>query len=66
MEWLNDLLFVFNEGNISKFEAMKPQWSTQGDLLTKENQLREKIRLLCLMEVSILFNIYGNLHDSVA
>ncbi|XP_071528008.1 26S proteasome non-ATPase regulatory subunit 13 [Panulirus ornatus] len=51
-EWLMDLLLAFNQGNISKFEAMKPQWSTQPDLLAKENQLREKIRLLCLMEMT--------------
>ncbi|XP_042878477.1 26S proteasome non-ATPase regulatory subunit 13-like [Penaeus japonicus] len=51
-EWLLDLLLAFNQGNISKFETMKPQWSTQPDLLNKENQLREKIRLLCLMEMT--------------
>ncbi|KAG7163682.1 26S proteasome non-ATPase regulatory subunit 13-like [Homarus americanus] len=51
-EWLLELLFAFNQGNISKFETMKPQWSTQPDLLAKENQLREKIRLLCLMEMT--------------
>jgi len=51
-EWLLDLLFAFNEGNIAKFESMKAQWSTQPDLLTKENHLREKIRLLCLMEMT--------------
>lgn len=51
-EWLRDLLLAFNEGNIDKFEAMKSQWSTQPDLLAKENQLREKIRLLCLMEMT--------------
>ena len=52
-EWLRDLLLAFNEGHINKFEAMKAQWSTQPDLLAKENQLREKIRLLCLMEVCV-------------
>ncbi|CAL4247727.1 unnamed protein product, partial [Meganyctiphanes norvegica] len=51
-EWLLDLLYAFNEGNITKFESMKTQWSTQPDLLTKENHLREKIRLLCLMEMT--------------
>lgn len=60
-EWLMELLLTFNQGSISKFEAMKPQWSTQPDLLTKENQLREKIRLLCLMEVkfqALLLRVY--------
>ncbi|XP_068211143.1 26S proteasome non-ATPase regulatory subunit 13 [Palaemon carinicauda] len=51
-EWLLELLLVFNQGNIRKFESMRPQWSTQLDLVTKENQLREKIRLLCLMEMT--------------
>lgn len=57
-EWLRDLLLAFNEGNINKFEAMKSQWSTQPDLLTKENQLREKIRLLCLMEMTFQRKAY--------
>ncbi|KAK7068032.1 26S proteasome non-ATPase regulatory subunit 13 [Halocaridina rubra] len=51
-DWLLELLYVFNQGNISKFESMRPQWSTQMDLLAKESQLREKIRLLCLMEMT--------------
>lgn len=57
MEWLMELLYTFNEGNISKFEAMKTQWSTQPDLVAQEMQLREKIRLLCLMEVNASFFI---------
>ncbi|MCL4122953.1 UNVERIFIED_CONTAM: hypothetical protein GTU68_019477 [Idotea baltica] len=51
-EWLMALLLAFNEGNIAKFEAMRAQWSTQADLVAKEIQLREKIRLLCLMEMT--------------
>lgn len=56
-EWLMELLYAFNEGNLSKFESMRTQWSTQPDLVAKEIQLREKIRLLCLMEVGS-FNIF--------
>ncbi|KAB7508169.1 26S proteasome non-ATPase regulatory subunit 13 [Armadillidium nasatum] len=51
-EWLMELLYAFNEGNLSKFESMRTQWSTQPDLVAKEIQLREKIRLLCLMEMT--------------
>ncbi|KAF2368925.1 Proteasome component (PCI) domain [Trinorchestia longiramus] len=52
MEWLMRLLLAFNAGDINTFESMKPLWSTQPDLLTKEIELREKIRLLCLMEMT--------------
>uniref|UniRef100_A0A2P2HY97 26S proteasome non-ATPase regulatory subunit 13 n=1 Tax=Hirondellea gigas TaxID=1518452 RepID=A0A2P2HY97_9CRUS len=51
-EWLMELLLAFNAGNISIFERMRAQWSTQPDLLAKEMELREKIRLLCLMEMT--------------
>lgn len=52
-EWLMKLLLAFNAGDINTFERMAPQWHTQPDLLAKEIELREKIRLLCLMEVSL-------------
>ncbi|XP_076054703.1 regulatory particle non-ATPase 9 [Oratosquilla oratoria] len=55
-EWLIELLYVYNGGNIQKFESMKPQWSTQPDLLARENKMREKIRLLCLMEMTFKRN----------
>lgn len=51
-DWLLQLLFAFNAGDIATFESMKTQWSSQPDLLAKETQLREKIRLLCLMEMT--------------
>merc|ERR1719239_332348 len=51
-EWLMDLLFSFNCGDINAFEKMAPQWKTQPDLRSQETQLREKIRLLCLMEMT--------------
>ncbi|KAA0187508.1 hypothetical protein HAZT_HAZT001124 [Hyalella azteca] len=52
LEWLMRLLLAFNAGNINEFESMKPLWSSQPDLLAKEIELREKIRLLCLMEMT--------------
>ncbi|XP_019872657.2 26S proteasome non-ATPase regulatory subunit 13 [Aethina tumida] len=50
--WLVELLFAFNSGNINKFEQMKPQWSSIADLGAQELFLRQKISLLCLMEMT--------------
>jgi 26S proteasome regulatory subunit N9 len=50
--WLVELLFAFNTGDIAKFEKMKPQWETVPDLAAQEIKLRQKISLLCLMEVT--------------
>lgn len=49
--WLVDLLFAFNSGDLGKYEAMRPQWSSIADLSAQELFLRQKISLLCLMEV---------------
>ncbi|KAF4533371.1 hypothetical protein B566_EDAN002769 [Ephemera danica] len=50
--WLKKLLFAFNEGNIAELERMRPQWEEIPDLKTHQNILREKISLLCLMEMT--------------
>lgn len=55
--WLIELLYAFNSGNINKFESMKPQWSRIADLAAKELFLRQKISLLCLMEVFTIISI---------
>lgn len=49
--WLVELLYAFNSGDITKFETMKAKWSTVADLAAQELFLRQKISLLCLMEV---------------
>lgn len=49
--WLTELLYAFNSGDIGKFEALKTQWSEIPDLRAQELKLRQKISLLCLMEV---------------
>lgn len=49
--WLVELLNAFNSGNINKYEAMRPQWTSIADLAAQELFLRQKISLLCLMEV---------------
>lgn len=51
-EWLIELLQAFNSGDIGKFEQMKPTWSKINDLLVQEVKLRQKISLLCLMEMT--------------
>ncbi|KAK4294755.1 hypothetical protein Pmani_032638 [Petrolisthes manimaculis] len=51
--WLLELLITFNQGDINKFESSKQKWSSQPDLLARETHLREKIRLLCLMEMTL-------------
>ncbi|XP_061392288.1 26S proteasome non-ATPase regulatory subunit 13 [Musca vetustissima] len=51
-EWLVELLNAFNTGDIKKFNEMKPTWSKIPDLLAHEIKLRQKISLLCLMEMT--------------
>ncbi|CAH0390189.1 unnamed protein product [Bemisia tabaci] len=50
--WLVELLYAFNAGDIAKFEKMKPKWSSIPDIATQEIKLRQKISLLCLMEMA--------------
>jgi len=57
-EWLVKILMAFNSGDLATFEAMSPKWKSQPDLLAKEVQLREKIRLLCLMEMAFKRNAF--------
>lgn len=51
-EWLIDLLFAFNSGDLAKFELLRPQWQKQADLNRNYKSLRQKISLLCLMELT--------------
>lgn len=50
--WVIDLLEAFNSGDLAKYEALQPQWSTQPDLVTHALELRKKITLMCLMEMT--------------
>ncbi|XP_071134795.1 26S proteasome non-ATPase regulatory subunit 13-like [Mytilus edulis] len=50
--WLVDLLFAFNSGNIPRFDELKKSWTTQPDLAANEIPMRQKISLLCLMEMT--------------
>lgn len=51
-EWLVNLLYAFNSGNISRFEELKKHWGAQPDLAASEIPMRQKISLLCLMEMT--------------
>lgn len=50
--WLVELLNAFNNGDITKFAKMKPQWASIPDIAVQEHKLRQKISLLCLMEMT--------------
>lgn len=50
--WLVDLLYTFNSGNLPEYERLRPHWSSQVDLAANELHLRQKISLLCLMEMT--------------
>lgn len=50
--WLIDLLQAFNAGDIAALEKLKPKWSKVADLAAQELKLRQKISLLCLMEMT--------------
>ncbi|CAD5118229.1 DgyrCDS6951 [Dimorphilus gyrociliatus] len=50
--WLVQLLFAFNSGNISQYQDLKVHWSKQPDLNVNEKYMRQKISLLCLMEMT--------------
>ncbi|CAG0919689.1 unnamed protein product [Notodromas monacha] len=51
-EWVIDLLYAFNSGSLETFEKLKPKWSQQPDLASKTISLKQKICLLCLMEMT--------------
>jgi len=51
-DWLTELLFAFNYGDVAKFRQLKPKWATQPDLAANETLLFEKVCLLCLMEMT--------------
>ena len=55
--WLYELLIAFNSGDLAQFMALRPQWTKQPDLASEEVRLRQKISLLCLMELT--FNSNG-------
>lgn len=51
-KWLVELLFVFNSGDLKRFQSLEEKWATQPDLRSHQLPLRQKISLLCLMEMT--------------
>ncbi|XP_043219593.1 26S proteasome non-ATPase regulatory subunit 13-like isoform X2 [Amphibalanus amphitrite] len=50
--WLVELLLAFNTGDIATMERLRPQWEQQADLKARQLELRQKISLLALMEMT--------------
>ncbi|MBN3303334.1 PSD13 ATPase, partial [Amia calva] len=50
-QWLIDTLYAFNSGNVEHFLILKDCWGSQTDLAANESKLKEKLHLLCLMEM---------------
>lgn len=50
-QWLINLLQAFNVGDVEKYESLKATWQVQPDLRKAEGILRQKITLLCLMDM---------------
>eukprot|EP00045_Choanoeca_perplexa_P005269 m.44580 g.44580 ORF g.44580 m.44580 type:complete len:376 (-) comp13029_c0_seq1:117-1244(-) len=48
--WVVELLYAFNAGDLTKFQALSSSWESQPDLKTNALIIQEKIRLLALME----------------
>lgn len=48
-----ELLRAFNHGDLAKYNALRPQWTTQMDLQANELTLKRKMCLLCLMEMTL-------------
>ncbi|XP_077494263.1 regulatory particle non-ATPase 9 [Amblyomma americanum] len=51
-QWVVELLTAFNSGSLAQYEALRPAWSQQPDLAACELSLRQKMCLLCLMEMA--------------
>ena len=52
-QWLVDVLFAFNAGDLLKFREYESKWGSWVDMKTNRNDLENKIRLLCLMEIAL-------------
>ncbi|PAA79510.1 hypothetical protein BOX15_Mlig007595g3 [Macrostomum lignano] len=50
--WLVQLLYAFNKGDIAAFAQLRPRWSGQPDLAKQEQFLKQKVTLMCLIELA--------------
>ncbi|KAK0394228.1 hypothetical protein QR680_000636 [Steinernema hermaphroditum] len=51
--WLYDVVLAFNSGDVQKFNNLEPSWGQWPDLKGNEEFIRDKIRLLCVMELAL-------------
>lgn len=51
-QWVVELLYAFNSGSLAQYEALRSSWAEQPDLAARELSLRQKMCLLCLMEMT--------------
>ncbi|CAH8531036.1 unnamed protein product [Schistosoma turkestanicum] len=49
--WLIDLLQAFNRGDLNQLDRLRSCWSVQADLVAAESKLKDKVTLLCLVEM---------------
>ncbi|CAH8861919.1 unnamed protein product [Trichobilharzia szidati] len=49
--WLVDLLQAFNRGDLNQLDQLRSRWCIQADLVAAEPKLRDKVTLLCLVEM---------------
>ncbi|KAH8858450.1 26S proteasome non-ATPase regulatory subunit 13 isoform 2 [Schistosoma japonicum] len=49
--WLIDLLQAFNRGDLNQLDQLRSRWCVQADLVAAEPKLRDKVTLLCLVEM---------------
>ncbi|CAH8618212.1 unnamed protein product [Schistosoma rodhaini] len=49
--WLIDLLQAFNRGDLNQLDNLRSRWCVQADLVAAEPKLKDKVTLLCLVEM---------------
>ncbi|CAH8565378.1 unnamed protein product [Schistosoma mattheei] len=49
--WLIDLLQAFNRGDLNQLDQLRSRWCVQADLVAAEPKLKDKVTLLCLVEM---------------
>ncbi|CAH8605900.1 unnamed protein product [Heterobilharzia americana] len=49
--WLIDLLHAFNRGDLNQLDQLRNRWCIQADLVAAEAKLKDKVTLLCLVEM---------------
>uniref|UniRef100_A0A1I8ARU7 26S proteasome non-ATPase regulatory subunit 13 n=1 Tax=Steinernema glaseri TaxID=37863 RepID=A0A1I8ARU7_9BILA len=56
LRWLYEVLFSLNAGDVQKFNELEKSWGQWTDLKTNEKVIRDKVRLLSIVELSFSRN----------